>query len=289
MICRGDTERFRVLRWLSELFFPPMAAPLLRFFRFSLLCAAVTGTLGLSACQRRAAEEKLNRDELRAGARAHEAERRWAEADAAYSKLLAAEESGPLLMQRALVRRRMHRWTEAMEDQQRARQLAPGDPAVQRGAELWQRLEQVLPEIRPLDARLAVVPEDDQFFADRALLFLRARDPELALEDSEAASRLAPWAVRPRLLRALALIDLDRAEECDGLGVEKTLRLENLEAGFFNTIARLDADIGADRENAELRAARAWHLNEIEQPRLALEDTEAAFGHDEKSAATTGP
>jgi tetratricopeptide (TPR) repeat protein len=230
------------------------------------------------------AAQPQNARVLRKIARLHAAEQRWAEADAAYAAVLAVEDTGADRTRRALIRRVLHRWTEALEDNQKAQELAPDDPEVRRGAKLFQRLEQVLPEIRALDARIAVAPKDDQLLADRALLFLRAEDPELALQDSVAASELAPDAMRPRLFRAIASVELGRPDECTALGVENTVRLQSLNGAFLETLARLDADISTEPKNADLRVARAWQLNENGQPRLALEDADAALRLKERLA-----
>lgn len=178
----------------------------------------------------------------------------------------------------------MHRWTEAVGDCQKAIALDPLDPDVHRGQKLFQRLAAFLAGIRDLDARLAMTPDDDQLLADRALLFLRSDDGEMALLDSERAAQKAPWAMRPKLFRALALVSLDRAAECQALGIEEPFRLTSLSPEFLETIARLDAEISLERDNAELYVTRAWQLNEIGQPRLALEDAERAAALDEKLA-----
>ncbi|MDQ6912309.1 MAG: hypothetical protein M3119_10075 [Verrucomicrobiota bacterium] len=195
-----------------------------------------------------------------------------------------SENAAPALMQRALEERRMHRWTEAVDDCQKAVALDALDPEVHRGQKLFLRLTPFLAGIRELDARLAMTPDDDQLLADRALLFLRSDDGEMALLDSEAAAQKAEWAMRPRLFRALALVSLDRVAECQDLGVEQPFRLTSLSPEFLETIARLDAEISLERDNAELYVTRAWQLNEIGQPRLALEDAERAASLDEKSA-----
>jgi tetratricopeptide (TPR) repeat protein len=207
------------------------------------------------------------------------------EEDAVLTQLLHLQEDGVTLMQRALCRRRLHRWTEALEDYRRALQLAPEDPEVRRGARLLERLTKFLDEIRKLDARIAVTPQDDQLLTDRALLFLRCEDPQLGLEDSRAAAKLAPAAMRPRLFAGAALLLLDRAEEAEQLGVNRTLRLEALSAEFLETISRLDAEISVERDNADLYVQRAWQLNEIQQPVLALSDAETALKHSNDSAA----
>ena len=119
-------------------------------------------------------------------------------------------------------------------------------------------------------------PNDPGLLADRALIFLRSEDYELALEDSEEAARLGPWAVRPKLFEAIALINLGRSDECDTLAVQRFIRLETLTPEFLETISRLDSEISVERSNAELHIARAWQLNEINQPALALQDAENA-------------
>lgn len=209
----------------------------------------------------------------------------WAKEDAAWSALLEAQENAVARINRALCRRRLHRWRDAFEDLEKAKALGPDDPEVVRGARMFERIEKSLNAIRELDSALAISPNDSGLLADRALLFLRADDPELALEDAEAAGKIGPWAVRPKLFQALALIALGRAGECDQLGVHKFIRLEALPFEFLETVGRLDSEISAERNNAELYVSRAWQLNEIGQPTLALQDAQTAGQLDPKAAA----
>lgn len=221
---------------------------------------------------------------LRKIARTQRAERRWTHEDAALTRLLQLEDNATDRINRALCRRRLHRWSEALEDAQRARALDPDDPVVRRGAKLFDQLGTFLDAIRKLDARLAVTPDDDQLMTDRALLFLRSEDAELALDDGAAAAQMAPWAMRPRLFRAIALIQLGRGGECDALGIDRNLRLEALSVESLETMSRLDAEISVERTNADLYVARAWQLNDIGQPTLALEDAQSAEQADAQSA-----
>lgn len=208
----------------------------------------------------------------------------WTKEEAAWTALLAAQDNAVARINRALCRRRLHRWHDAYEDLQVAQAKAPDDPEVQRGAKLLERLGKFVGEIRDLDSAAAVSPNDPGLLCDRALLFLRADDPELALEDAETAANLASWAMRPKLFQALALVALGRADECDQLGVRRTIRLESLTPEFLETIGRLDSEISAERNNAELFVSRAWQLNEIGQPALALQDAETAAKCDPKAA-----
>ena len=208
----------------------------------------------------------------------------WTKEETAWTAIIGIQDNAVARINRALCRRRLHRWRDAFEDLDKARALAPNDPEVQRGAKLLERIGKSLNEIRELDSALAISPTDVGLLTDRALLFLRADDPELALEDAEAAGKIGTWAVRPKLLQALALIDLGRADERESLGVNKTIRLEALTSEFLETVGRLDSEISAERNNAELYASRAWQLNEIGQPALALQDAQVAMQFDAKSA-----
>jgi tetratricopeptide (TPR) repeat protein len=231
------------------------------------------------------AADSANRRVLGKIAHLHHTQRDWQQEDAILTRMIALQEDGATLARRSICRRRMHRWSEAQDDLRRARAFAPEDADVRRAAELLDRLTPFLSAIRALDARLAVTPGDDQLLADRALFFLRGEDAELALEDSEAAAKAAPWAMRPRLFQAIALRALERQPEAEKVGVVSDLRLNVLTPEFLETIGRLDSEISVERRNAELYVARAWQLNEINQPKLALEDAEMAQELDEKSAA----
>jgi tetratricopeptide (TPR) repeat protein len=228
--------------------------------------------------------ESKNTRVLEKLARVEKTQQHWTEENAAWTTYIEVQDSATARIDRALCRRHLHRWQDAFEDLKRAQELAPDDPAVQRGAKLFEQMGKFLAEIRELDASLAVSPSDPGLLADRALMFLRSEDYELALEDSEEAGKLGPWAMRPKLFQAIVLIDLGRSDECEKLAVQKFIRLEALTPEFLETISRLDSEISVERSNAELYVARAWQLNEINQPALALQDAENAARLNPKSA-----
>ena len=230
------------------------------------------------------AVEPKNTGVLEKIARAEKIQRRWAQENDAWTTHISVEDNAIARINRALCRRRLHRWQDAFDDLQRAQALAPNDPEVQRGAKLLEQMGRFLADIRELDSSLAVTPDDPGLHADRALVFLRSEDFELALEDAEAAAKFGPWAQRPKLFQALALIHLGRSDECEALAVHRQIRLDALTPEFLETMGRLDSEISAERNNAELYVARAWQLNEIGQPALALQDAETAARLDPKSA-----
>ena len=215
-------------------------------------------------------------------ARLEQANDRWAEAAAAWTRGMKGHETAPALINRAICYRHLHSWDAALADVHRARQIAPDDPLVRQELALLDRLGKFLAEVRDLDRDLTTLPNDTSLLADRALLFLRAGDATLALDDASRAAQLAPEAVRPKLFRALAERMLDRAP--DQASSPGALRLESLSSDFLQTISRLDAEIAAEPQSADLLTNRAWQLNEIGQPRLALADAEGALQVDSKSA-----
>jgi tetratricopeptide (TPR) repeat protein len=241
-------------------------------------------TLAVQAWTKVLSVDPKNTRVLEKLARLEKKQQHWAAENNAWTAHIEVHDNAIARINRALCRRRLHRWQDAFEDLQRAQELAPNDPEVLRGGKLLEQMGKFLAEIRELNAGLAVSPNDPGLLADRALMFLHSQDYELALEDSEEAAKLGPWAVRPKLFQAIALIELGRADECEMLSVQKSIRLEALTPEFLETISRFDSEISVERSNAELHVSRAWQLNEINQPALALQDAEKAARLDPKSA-----
>jgi tetratricopeptide (TPR) repeat protein len=214
----------------------------------------------------------------------HQTLQHWAEADASWGKLIESKESVTGRVNRAVCRRRLRQWNDAFTDFQRAVQLAPDDPDVRHWSKVFDGLQKNKEQIAELDAKLAMLPDDLGLLGDRALVFLRSDDPELALEDAERAGKIATWALRPKLFQGIALVDLDRGKQLDALGLHRPLSLQSLTPEFLETASRLDLAIAVERTNPEHFITRSWYLNEIGQPKLALQDAETAVQLDPKSA-----
>ena len=239
----------------------------------------------LLAWQKVAEAEPKNRRVRDKIAMLQQNERHWNDAEAAWTDSLEIKESATARVNRAVCRRRLHKWPAAFDDLHRAQQLTPEDPDVRRWTKIFEGLSKFIEQISEFDAKLALVGDDVGLLCDRALLFLRSGDFELALDDAEKAGKLASWAVRPKLFEAIALIALGRGQEAERLSVRRPVRLESLSPEFLESISRLDAAIAVERTNPEHFIARSWHLNEIGQPTLALQDAETALRLDAKSAA----
>lgn len=214
-------------------------------------------------------------------ARVEQARGNWQEAVLAWTRAMSPRPTVEALINRAICYRHLHSWEAAGADLQSAAGMVPQDPLVRQETARFDRLGKFLDEVRELDQQLKTQPDDAGLRADRALLFLRAGDAALALDDAEMAARLAPAAVRPKLFGALARRALGQPDQA---GLNSSLRLENLAPEFLQTISRLDAQLAAEPKSAELLTNRAWQLNEIGQPELALADAEEAIKSDPKSA-----
>ena len=215
-------------------------------------------------------------------ARLEQAERHWPEAAAAWTRAMKNRPTASTLRQRAICYRHLHSWDAALADLQKAAQLAPQDGPVKNDLARLDRLGKFLAEVRDLDRDLTSSPNDMALLADRALLFLRADDAALALDDATRAAQLAPQAVRPKLFRAMAERRLGR--KATAAAALTRLRLESLSSDFLQTIRRLDDQLAVEPKSVDLLTNRAWQLNEIGQPALALADAEAARQADPKSA-----
>ena len=209
----------------------------------------------------------------------------WLEANEAWSGAIKAKDTALARINRAICQRRMRRWVEAFDDWHHAQALGPDEPDVQRWSRIFENIAKLLEQIRELDAKVGALPDDIGLLGDRALLFLRSSDPEMALDDCEAALRRAPWALRPKLFKGIALISLGRGKESDRLSIRQPLKLDWLSPDFLETMSRLDSAISVEPKNADHFAARAWQLNEIGQPGLALQDAETAVRLEPRSGA----
>jgi tetratricopeptide (TPR) repeat protein len=226
--------------------------------------------------KRRRVHEKIAKAEQKRG--------HWREAIDEWTNALKVKDNAVARINRAVCYRRLRNWDDAFSDLHHAQKLAPNEPRVQRWARLFENVGKYLDQLRELEAKLAALPGDVGLLGDSALLLLRCGDAELALEQAETAVRLAPWAMRPKLFQALALIGLGRAKECDRLSIKQPVRLESLTSDFLEVMSRLDSAISVEPKNPDHFIARAWQLNEIAQPLLALQDAEKAAELDPKSA-----
>src|SRR5204862_150427 len=116
----------------------------------------------------------------------------WTKEDAAWSALIDVQDSGFARINRALCRRRLHRWHDAFADLEKAKTLAADDPDVQRGAKLLERIDKWLPAIRETETAERLDPKATGASAEASYALTKlGRVPE-ALEQIKRATELEP-------------------------------------------------------------------------------------------------
>src|SRR5215470_17717120 len=152
------------------------------------------------------------------------AQSRWADHAAYRTKAIAAQDTAARRVLRAVAFLRLHKWDAAYADMAKANKMDATDPQVKEWLPQFERLQQFLPRIKPLDTQIAKSPNDVGLLLDRARLFTLAGRPLLALDDAERAFKLELASMRARIQTAEALLDVDRVDDAAKLEVGRNLR-----------------------------------------------------------------
>jgi tetratricopeptide (TPR) repeat protein len=213
---------------------------------------------------------------------------RWADHAVYRTKAIAAQDTAARRVLRACAFLRLHKWNDAYADMAKANKMDATDAQVKEWLPQFERLEQFLPRIRPLDAAIAKSPDDIALLLDRARLFTLAGRPLLALDDAQRALKLQPLSMRARIQTAEALLELDRADDAAKLDVSKDLvrgsdRLVTDDA--LRELSALDSRLQQNPKNVDELILRARVLGQLRQFTLSLADAKAALAIDDKSAA----
>jgi tetratricopeptide (TPR) repeat protein len=213
---------------------------------------------------------------------------RWADNAAYRSKAIVAKESSARRVDYACALLRLHKWNAAYAEMAKANKLKPDGAEVKEWMPQFERLQDFLPRIKAIEARIAKSPNDLNLLLERAHLFTLAQRPLLALDDCEKAAKLEPTSMRARIQTAEALFDLNRDDDAARLQVSKNLVREqagHLSDQSLGELANEDLLIAQNAGNPEPLAARSKTLRQLNQFTLALADARAALALDDKSAA----
>jgi tetratricopeptide (TPR) repeat protein len=152
----------------------------------------------------------------------------------------------------------------------------------------FERLQQFLPRIKPLDMQIAKSPNDVGLLLDRARLFTLAGRPLLALDDAERAFKLEPASTRARIQTGEALLEVDRADDAAKLDISGDL-IRGKERPVTDSVLRelgaLDSRLQQNPKDIAALVSRAKILGQLRQFTLSLADANAALSIDDKSAA----
>ena len=121
---------------------------------------------------------------------------RWTDNAAYRSKAIAAKDSAARRVDYACALLRLHKWDAAYAEMAKANKLQPDGTEVKEWMPQFERLQDFLPRIKTVEARIAKTPNDSNLLLDRARLFTLAQRPLLALDDCEKASKLQPTSMR---------------------------------------------------------------------------------------------
>src|SRR5215468_755707 len=216
------------------------------------------------------------------------AEERWADHAAYRTKAVAAQDTAARRVARACAFLRLHKWDAAYADMAKANKMDATDPQVKEWLPQFERLQQFLPRIKPLDTQIAKSPNDVGLLLDRARLFTLAGRPLVALDDAERAFKLEPSSMRARIQTAEALLEVDRADDAAKLDVSIDLirgKDRPVTDEVLRQLAALDSRISQNPKDIDALIARAKILGQLRQFTLSLADANAALAIDDKSAA----
>jgi tetratricopeptide (TPR) repeat protein len=216
---------------------------------------------------------------------------RWADHAAYRMKAIAAQDTAARRVLRAIAFLRLHKWEAAYADMAKANKMDATDPQVKEWLPQFERLQQFLPRIKPLDAQIAKSSNDPALaglLLNRARLFTLAGRPLLALDDAERAFKLQPTYMRARIQTAEALLDVDRADGAAKLDVSRDLirgKDRPVTDQVLSELGELDSRLQQNPKDIDALVARAKILGQLRQFTLSLADANAALAIDDKSAA----
>jgi tetratricopeptide (TPR) repeat protein len=226
------------------------------------------------------------------------AQARWADHAAYRSKAVAAEDTAARRVLRAVAYLRLHKWDAAYADMAKANKMDATNAQVKEWLPEFERLQKFLPQIKPLDARIAKAPNDVELLLERARVFILAGRPLLAIDDAERAFKLQPASMRARIELAEALLDAGQPENAAKLEVDRYLRRGqdklstaspsrggHVSDEALRELRTLDARLSVNPKDADALVARAKILRDLRQFTLALADANAALAINHKSAA----
>ena len=219
------------------------------------------------------------------------AQARWADHASYRTKAVAAQDTAARRVSRACAFLRLHKWDAAYADMAMANKMDAADAQVKEWLPQFERLQQFLPQIKPLDAQIAKSPNDPAvagLLLERARVFILAGRPLLAIDDGERAFKLQPASMRPRIELAEALLDAGQPENAAKLDVDRYLRRgedKHVSDQALRELGMLDARLSANPKDADALVARARILRDLRQFTLALADANAALATNDKSAA----
>ncbi len=187
------------------------------------------------------------------------------------AELLSNDASLLVLKTRALIG--LSRWTEASECIAKANQTDPKNSAVKALFPSFERLGvEGVKKLERLSKKRAVGRIGPEECYEAGSLLLQTGFHGQALPFFEAATKISPEAMLPRLLFGRALVFAGQIEQAGAMGFITT-EPKDLNPDQIAIFRASDAKLLVNPGDITARYDRAWYLNEIGQYLLALEET----------------
>jgi len=181
------------------------------------------------------------------------------------------------LIQRANVKLKLADYPGALADAGQAQALEPDSDTVKSALPAFERLQETLQTLPPLDAALKQNPRDLSKLVERAWWLRYGGILDRSLADANAALALDPNSIAAKITRARVLFMLGK------LKAEDSLRDDSIDATKPNAtddtlaIAAADLALAQNPKDVAQLTARARALNAAGQFLLAQRDAEAAM------------
>jgi len=200
----------------------------------------------------------------------------WADAAKVLEQRIKIQPTPDSLSSLAVTYAVLQNWKLASANISKANKLDATDDSVAKNLPRIERAERSQIEIKKLEGAIAAAPKDVAPLLEHAIFFFDLGWPEIALKESEDALQLWKESRGAMLLRAAALVTLQRNDEIDNSDIDVT------EEGYkkpavLRALARVDSELQANGPQAALLGKRAHHLNIAGQYDLSIKDTDDAL------------
>jgi tetratricopeptide (TPR) repeat protein len=188
------------------------------------------------------------------------------------------------LLHRADVKLLLGDYRGAVSDAKAAKKLNPEAEVVKENLPKFERVEEALDTLPPLDKALAANPKEFTTLLTRSWWRRYGYMLDGALADAQAAAALQPDSLMAKIAVARASYMLDKVKAADVrrdsfIDVDKAHSIEAAQA-----IAQCDLALAANPKDVAQLTKRAIALDDAEQYLLARRDVDAALAIDPKSA-----
>ncbi|MEO6845702.1 MAG: hypothetical protein ABI443_00420 [Chthoniobacterales bacterium] len=205
--------------------------------------------------------------------------KQWQAQIKALDTLIVMQPTAERLLTRANAKRALQDYTGALSDAFAAQYLDPESSPVKSAMPAYERLNTALKAIQSLTANLQANPNDLKSLLIRAGYYQYGGMPELALQDADAALKIAPNSDYAKIIKARSLYAIGKIDYSGAMHDYKVDINKSDEKNAVSTaIIECDIALAKDPKNTGKLQMRAFLLNDdIGQYAMALESAKMAL------------